>query len=92
MLTGLALVIGSVPAWLLALMGLGPLGAAFYLWDKALKLGDARQIGVLSYITPLASTLVLLMVSGRPLAASIALASALVMAAACLGTHSESAR
>jgi len=42
---------------LLAAMGLGPLGAAFFLWDKALKAGDPRQIGVLSYITPLASTL-----------------------------------
>ena len=38
---------------LLALMGLGPLGAAFFLWDKALKAGDAQQIGILSYITPL---------------------------------------
>ncbi|MCJ7799458.1 MAG: DMT family transporter, partial [Polaromonas sp.] len=32
---------------LLAVMGLGPLGGAFFLWDKALKLGDARQIGIL---------------------------------------------
>ena len=40
--------------WLLiAVMGLGPLGAAFFLWDKALKLGDPRQIGILSYLTPL---------------------------------------
>ena len=29
---------------LLVVMGLGPLGAAFFLWDRALKLGDARQI------------------------------------------------
>ena len=47
----------STNDWLLlAVMGLGPLGAAFFLWDKALKLGDPRQIGVLSYLTPLAST------------------------------------
>ena len=43
------------------------LGAAFFLWDKALKLGDPRHIGILSYITPLASTLLLMLVSGRPL-------------------------
>jgi hypothetical protein len=45
----------SARDWLLiSVMGLGPLGAAFFLWDKALKRGDARQIGILSYITPLA--------------------------------------
>jgi len=41
---------------LLLAMGLGPLGGAFYLWDAALKRGDARQIGVLSFLTPLLST------------------------------------
>ncbi len=42
---------------LIALLGLGPLGGAFFLWDAALKRGDARQIGVLSFLTPLLSTL-----------------------------------
>ena len=50
-------VVLSVQDWLLvALCGLGPLGAAFFVWDMALKRGDARQIGILSYITPLGST------------------------------------
>ena len=44
--------------WLLAL-GLGPMGAAFYLWDYALKRGDPRAIGALAYLAPLVSTLVL---------------------------------
>ncbi len=80
----------SVQDWiLLAVMGLGPLGAAFFLWDKALKLGDARQIGILSYITPLASTVLLLLVSGRPLTGSIALAAALIIGAAVVGTRSR---
>ena len=48
----------------MSLAGLGPLGGAFYLWDKALKLGDARQIGILSYLTPLGSTALLVAVSG----------------------------
>ena len=72
---------------LLAVMGLGPLGAAFFLWDKALKGGDARHIGVLSYLTPLASTVLLLLVSGRPLTANIALAAALIVGAAVVGTR-----
>ncbi len=72
---------------LVAIMGLGPLGAAFFLWDKALKLGDPRHIGILSYITPLASTLILMLVSGRPLTWSIAAAAALIIGAAVLGTR-----
>ena len=70
---------------LLAVMGLGPLGAAFFLWDKALKLGDPRQIGILSYVTPLASTALLMVVSGRPLTWSIGLAAALIVGAAVAG-------
>ena len=74
---------------LLAVMGLGPLGAAFFLWDKALKLGDARQIGILSYLTPLGSTALLMTVSGRPLSWSIGLAAVMIIGAALLGTRSR---
>jgi drug/metabolite transporter (DMT)-like permease len=74
---------------LLAAMGLGPLGAAFYLWDKALKLGDARQIGILSYITPLASTVLLMLVANRPFTWSIALAAGLIVTAALLGMRAR---
>ncbi len=72
---------------MIAAMGLGPLGAAFFLWDKALKLGDPRQIGILSYITPLASTGLLMLVSGRPWSWSIAVAAVLIIGAAVLGTR-----
>jgi drug/metabolite transporter (DMT)-like permease len=72
---------------LVAVMGLGPLGAAFFLWDRALKLGDPRQIGILSYITPLASTVLLVLVSGRPLSWSIGAAALLIVGAAVLGTR-----
>lgn len=76
--------------WLLvAVMGLGPLGAAFFLWDKALKAGDARHIGILSYITPLASTTLLMLVTGRALTAGIAMAAALIIGAAVLGTRAR---
>lgn len=74
---------------LLAVLGLGPLGGAFYLWDKALKLGDARHIGILSYITPLASTALLLLVSGRPFSWSIAISTAMIISAAVLGMRAR---
>lgn len=72
---------------LIAVMGLGPLGAAFFLWDKALKGGDARQIGILSYLTPLASTALLVAVTGREPSGSIVLAAALIIGAAVVGTR-----
>jgi drug/metabolite transporter (DMT)-like permease len=76
--------------WLLvALCGLGPLGAAFFLWDMALKRGDVRQIGILSYITPLASTALLLVVTARPLSWTIALAAALIISAAVMGSRAR---
>ena len=76
--------------WLLiALCGLGPLGAAFYLWDMALKRGDARQIGILSYLTPLTSTGLLLVLTGRPLSWTIALAALMIIAAAVIGTRTR---
>ena len=74
---------------LLTVLGLGPLGASFFLWDKALKLGDARQIGILSYITPLASTALLLLVSGRPFSWSIAISTAMIISAAVLGMRAR---
>lgn len=74
---------------LLAVMGLGPLGGAFFLWDRALKLGDARQIGVLSYLTPLCSTALLMVASGRPFSWAIALAAAMIIGAAIIGTRAK---
>lgn len=74
---------------LLVILGLGPLGASFFMWDKALKLGDARHIGILSYATPLASTALLLVVSGKPLSVSIALATGLIIGAAIVGLRAR---
>ena len=74
---------------LLAVLGLGPLGGAFYLWDKALKLGDARHIGILSYVTPLASTALLIVVSGRSFSWSIGLATAMIISAAVMGMRAR---
>ncbi len=74
---------------LIAVLGLGPLGGAFFLWDAALKRGDARQIGVLSYLTPLLSTLILLWSTGRPLSWNVALATALILGAAVAGTRAR---
>jgi drug/metabolite transporter (DMT)-like permease len=69
----------------LAEMGLGPMGAAFYLWDRAMKRGDPRVIGNLAYLTPLASTVLLAAVAGQHLGARSFLAMAIILGAAWLG-------
>ncbi len=71
---------------LLLVIGLGPLGTAFYLWDAALKRGDSRVIGSLSYITPLMSTLLLILVGGRPFSLLSAAAMVLIVAGAVVGS------
>ena len=74
---------------LIALLGLGPLGGAFFLWDAALKRGDPRQIGVLSFLTPLLSTLTLLALRGERPSLSVALAAAMIIGAAVLATRNR---
>lgn len=69
----------------LVALGVGPMGAAFYCWDAALKRGDARRIGALSYLDPLLSTACLVLVGGKPLTAITAIAMALIVAGAVLG-------
>ena len=74
---------------LIAALGLGPLGGAFYLWDAALKRGDPRQIGLLSFLTPLLSTLGLLLQRGEWPGMSILLAALMVVGAAVLGSYAS---
>jgi drug/metabolite transporter (DMT)-like permease len=46
---------------ILILMGLGPVGVAFRLWDRGTKRGDIALLGTLSYTAPLLSTMLLLL-------------------------------
>lgn len=84
-----ATVLSSQDGFYLVAMGLGPLGAAFYLWDAALKRGDARHIGLLSFLTPLGSTLTLLWVRGESPSASVLGAAVLIVGAAWVGTRTD---
>jgi drug/metabolite transporter (DMT)-like permease len=72
--------------WLyLIALGLGPMGAAFFLWDRALKRGDPRSIGNLAYLAPLLSTLALVATGSGTLGAASLAAMALILAGAWLG-------
>ena len=78
--------------WLvLAVMGAGPVGAAFWLWDHGTKRGDIALLGSLSYLAPLLSTL-LLVISGRAEPHGIqAVAIAMLLAGAWLSVRSSRA-
>lgn len=72
--------------WLLiGIVAIGPLGGAFYLWDAAMKRGDPRRIGLISFATPVLSTSLLMAYRGQPLQPSIALAVVMIVGAAVLG-------
>jgi drug/metabolite transporter (DMT)-like permease len=75
---------------LLVLLGAGPLGGAFYLWDAALKIGDPRRIGLLAFLTPLLSTVLLVLVSGDSLSWQLLVATALIVGGALLGPRTTS--
>lgn len=60
------------------LLGAGPLGAAFFLWDAGMKRGDPRLLGTLAYATPVASTLLLVVAGEGVLTWRAAIAAALV--------------
>lgn len=83
-------VITATDWWLLVVLGLGPLGASFYLWDAALKIGDPRRIGLLAFLTPLLSTILLVLVSGRMLSWQLAVATVLIVGGATLGSRAVS--
>ncbi len=72
---------------LIAVLGLGPLGAAFFLWDAALKRGDARRIGLLSFLTPLLSTVLLLVLRHEPPGSYVVVSMVLIVGAALVGAR-----
>ncbi|GJE37176.1 aromatic amino acid exporter YddG [Methylobacterium persicinum] len=66
----------------IVLLGLGPVGAAFYLWDIGCKRGDVRLLGVAAYAAPLLSTLVLVAAGYAPARPALALSCLLIVAGA----------
>jgi len=75
---------GAVQWGAILALGLGPVGAAFFLWDHGTKHGNLSMLGVLAYAAPLLSTL-LLVAAGRAEAGwRLALACALIVGGAVL--------
>ncbi|NIM94855.1 MAG: EamA family transporter [Anaerolineales bacterium] len=71
--------------WLiLIVMGLGPVGSAFYLWDYGVKRGNIRLLGVAAYLIPLLSTALLVLFGGAEAGWRIWVACGLIVSGALL--------
>jgi drug/metabolite transporter (DMT)-like permease len=76
-------------SWLaLFALGLGPVGAAFYLWDFGMKAGDIRKIGFASYATPVLSTGLLVLAGETVASFNLAIACFLIAGGAALARFS----
>lgn len=79
--------------WLaIVALGIGPVGAAFYLWDHGVKRGDIKSLGALSYMTPLLSTLLLVLFGRAEPSLRLALACLLIVGGAAFASRELWAR
>ncbi|MBL1421302.1 MAG: DMT family transporter [Alphaproteobacteria bacterium] len=69
---------------MLILLGAGPVGAAFYLWDYGMKNGDIRALGAASYLSPIFATVFLAMAGFGELTTTIIISCILVVGGAIL--------
>jgi drug/metabolite transporter (DMT)-like permease len=67
-------------------LGLGPIGAAYFLWDVGMKKGDVSLLGVASYAAPVLSTIILVATGFAPASWSLAIACLLVVAGAVIAS------
>jgi drug/metabolite transporter (DMT)-like permease len=70
-------------------LGLGPVGAAFFLWDHGMKRGDMRLLGTASYAAPVISTILLVTFGFAKAHWTLALACVLIVGGALLATRKE---
>jgi drug/metabolite transporter (DMT)-like permease len=68
-------------------LGLGPIGAAFVLWDIGMKKGNVPLLGVLSYAALILSTALLVVLGLAQATWSLAVACALMVLAAAIATR-----
>lgn len=68
------------------LLGIGPTGLAFLAWDHATKRGHIAMLGVLSYMAPLLSTTLLVVIGSAPATLRLGAAAALIVGGAMVAT------
>ena len=79
---------GMVAWGAVVLLGLGPVGGAFFTWDYGVKHGDIQVLGASSYAAPLLSTILLIAAGLAPFTGSVAAACLLIVGGAALASRS----
>ncbi|MGR3814086.1 MAG: aromatic amino acid exporter YddG [Cognatishimia activa] len=70
-------------------LGLGPVGAAFYVWDIGVKQGDIQLLGTSSYAAPLLSTVVLILAGVAEPSWSLGAAALLITGGAVIAARAN---
>jgi drug/metabolite transporter (DMT)-like permease len=69
----------SLGQWLaIAVLGVAPVGLAFYAWDIGVKRGDIRVLGTGSYAAPILSTAYLVLAGYAPATLALGIAAILI--------------
>lgn len=77
----------AVTQWLAIFgLGLGPVGAAFFVWDHGTKHGDIQILGVAAYGAPLLSTCLLIVFGKASPTPSVLVGCALIVGGAVLAS------
>lgn len=77
---------GSLQWSAVALLGLLPVGAAFFAWDYGVKRGNIQVLGAASYASPLMSTMVLVLAGKADFTPPVILACLLITFGAVLAS------
>lgn len=100
LLAGLCHVVFEATVWparaselaAIVVLGAGPVGLAFYVWDIGVKRGDIRLLGVAAYAAPVFSTLVLVATGYAAATPALGLACALIVAGAAVASFAGPGR
>ncbi|BCX67392.1 MULTISPECIES: aromatic amino acid exporter YddG [Pseudomonas] len=76
----------------IVVLGLGPAGLAFFAWDHATKHGSLATLGALSYLAPLISTLLLIVVGRSHASPVLMIPALLIIAGAVIATTRATAK
>lgn len=80
----------GVWGWIsVVLLGIGPLGLAFFTWDIGMKRGDIQVLGVASYAAPLLSTLALVVAGQAEATPQLIAAAAMITGGAALAARAS---
>lgn len=86
-------VIPQAGEWIsIILLGLGPVGLAFFAWDYGVKQGNIKLLGALSYIAPLLSSVLLICFGRSQFSWNVLIACALIIGGSVVSSRSAASR